>query len=65
MVEFNMNKTVIRKFRLGEEPKDYIYWLTQPPETRIAGIESLRLRYYGEDPFKQGLQRVYRITEQK
>jgi hypothetical protein len=60
-----MDKTVVRKFRLGEEPKEYTYWLTQSAECRIAGIEALRRQYYGEDPFKQGLQRVYRITKQE
>jgi hypothetical protein len=64
-MEFHMDKMVARKFKLGEEPKDYLYWLSQSAEIRIAGIESLRIRYYGEDPFKQGLQRVYRIIEQK
>ncbi len=65
MVEFNMNREVVRKFKLGEEPKDYLYWLSQPSAIRVAGIESLRKRYYGEDPFKQGFQRVYRIIEQE
>lgn len=63
-IEFKMDKTVARKFKLGEEPKDYVYWLTQTPEIRLAGMESLRIQYYGEHPFKQGLQRVYRITKQ-
>lgn len=64
-VEFKMDRTVIRKFKMGEEPKDYTYWLTQSPEIRIAGIESLRKQYYDETLFKQGLQRVYRVVKQE
>ena len=64
-VEFKMDKTAVRKFKFGEEPKDYVYWLTQTPEIRIAGIESLRRQFYDENLFKQGFQRVYRIIEQK
>ena len=64
-VEFKMDKTVVRKFTIGNEPKDYTYWLTQTPEIRIAGIELLRRQYYGEHTFREGLQRVYRVTKQK
>jgi hypothetical protein len=64
-VEFKIDKSIVRKYKLGEEPKDHIFWLAQTPEVRVAGIESLRLQYYGEAPFKQGFQRVYTITHQE
>lgn len=63
-MEFKFDKTVVKKFRLGDEPKDYEYWLAQPPEKRIEGIELLRKEYYGEDAFKSRLQRVFRIIKQ-
>lgn len=65
LMDFKFDKTVIKKFKLGEEPKDYEYWLSQSPEKRIAAIELLRKEYYGEDAFKSRLQRVYRIVERK
>ncbi len=55
---------VVRKYKLGEEPKDYIYWLTKTPVERLQALEYLRQTAYG-DIFKQRLQRVYRIAKQK
>ncbi len=63
-MEFKFDKTVVMKFKLGTEPKDYEYWLDQPPAKRIEGIELLRKEYYGEDAFKSRLQRVLRIIKQ-
>jgi len=63
-MSFKFDKTFIKKFKLGEEPKDYNYWLSQPPEKRIEAIEFLRREYYGEDAFKSGFQRVYRVIKQ-
>ncbi len=63
-MEFKFNKKSVKKYTLGQEPKDYHYWLSQPPEKRIAAIEALRLQFYGEDKFKQGFQRVHRIIKQ-
>jgi hypothetical protein len=63
-VEFKMNRTVARKFKLGDEEKDFYFWMTQSAEVRIAGIEMLRIQHHGEAPFKQGLQRVLRVVKQ-
>lgn len=63
-MSFKLDKTVVKKFNLGNEPKDYVYWLSQPPEKRIEAIEFLRKQYYGEDAFKSGFQRVFRIIKQ-
>jgi hypothetical protein len=64
-MEFKFDKKAVRKYNLGEEPKDYEYWLSQPPQKRIAAIEALRLQYYGSDKFKQGFQRIYRVVKQQ
>jgi hypothetical protein len=64
-MEFKFDKKAVRKYNLGEEPKDFEYWLLQTPEKRIAAIEMLRLQYYGPDKFKQGFQRVYRTVKQE
>lgn len=64
-MEFKLDKKAVHKYNLGEEPKDFEYWLTQPPEKRIAAIEALRLQYYGPDVFKQGFQRIYTVVKQQ
>jgi hypothetical protein len=63
-MEFKFDRTVVKKFKLGNEPKDYEFWLRQPPEKRIEAMELLRREYYGEDAFKSGFQRVHRIIKQ-
>ncbi len=60
-----MDKTVIKKYKLGEEPKDSSYWQQQSYEKRLEALEAIRAEYiqwrYGADP---GFQRVYRIVKQ-
>jgi hypothetical protein len=60
--DFLMDKTQVKIFKLGEEPKSYEYWLTQSPEKRISAIEYLRKQINGTE---SRLQRVYRITKLK
>ncbi len=55
---------VVRNYKLGEEPKGYIYWLTKTPIERLQALEYLRQTAYG-DILEQRLQRVYRIVKQK
>lgn len=62
-MDFKFDKKIVKKYTLGQEPKDHPYWLSQPPEKRIAAIEALRLQFYGEDKFKQGFQRVCRVAK--
>jgi hypothetical protein len=38
------------------------YWLSRPPEERIAAVEFYRRQVYG-DNYSQGLQRVVKITK--
>ncbi len=58
--DFSFDKTQIKIFKLGKEPKPKEYWLTQSPEKRIAAIEFLRQQHA---PAQQRLQRVYRIIK--
>jgi len=37
------------------------YWLSRPPEERLAAVDTLRREYYGDS---QRLQRVVRIVQQ-
>jgi len=54
---------VVHKYKLGEEPKDYHYWLKQPPSKRLEAIEYFRQQYHTKDELKSKLQRVYRIVK--
>ena len=55
---------VVRKFRVGDEPKEIEYWLTQPPVARVAALEEIRREHHG---WKHGaeprLQRVFSIVK--
>lgn len=45
---------VYRKMRIGEEGSDREYWLSQPPDARLAALEEIRREYhawkYGGEP---------------
>jgi len=55
---------VVTKARLGQEPKDNLYWRTQPYQARLAALEQIRQEYnqwkYHAQP---GFQRVYSIIK--
>jgi hypothetical protein len=38
---------VVEIYKLGEQPTDRDYWLTQPPEARWAAVEEIRREYHG------------------
>ena len=59
-----MEKSV-RKFKLGEEPNDLAFWLTQTPQQRLSALEAMRdltikLTHNG---IKPGFQRVYKVVK--
>lgn len=62
--QFRLDKKSIQKHELGKEPKDLLFWRTQPYEVRLAALEDIRQAYiswkYGTE---QGFQRVYRVVE--
>ena len=55
---------VATKTRLGEPTNDVAYWLSQPPEARLAALEEIRQEYirwkYDAQP---RFQRVCSIVE--
>ena len=59
-----MDKTVVRKFKLGEEPTDFAYWQSRPMEERLRTLETIRREYhqwrYGAEP---EFQRVCRVVK--
>lgn len=41
--------------------RDFEYWLSRPPEERLAAVEQLRRNYYGT--YSERLPRVLRVAE--
>ncbi len=55
---------VVRKFRIGEEPKDIEFWRTQSPVARVAAVEVIRREHHGWDHGAEPrLQRVFSIVK--
>lgn len=55
---------VVQIIRTEEQQSDVTYWKAQPPEYRLATLETIRQEYhlwkYGYQP---GFQRIYRIVK--
>lgn len=61
-----MDKTVFRRGKIKEQGNDFLFWQSQPYETRLAVMEQIRKKYndwkYGPEQRFQG---VYRIVKCK
>lgn len=57
-------KRIVRKYRIGSQPKDTLYWRTRPIEERLAALETIRSEFYGRK-YRERLRRVYRVIKQK
>ncbi len=60
-----MIKKVIRKGNLNSlqsAKEDLAYWLTRPPEERVAAVDFLREQFYGNT---ERLQRVARVIKRR
>ena len=56
---------IVRKFKLGEEPSDLAFWLTQTEQQRLSALEemrdlSIKLAHNG---IKPRFQRVYKVIK--
>lgn len=55
---------VVRKYRIGEEPSDVGFWLSQSASARLSAVEEIRREHHG---WKHGaeprLQRVFSVVE--
>jgi hypothetical protein len=60
--EFRMDRTTFRVASFDDGSADLEYWLSRPPEERIAAVEMLRRMYHGNLP---RLQRVFRIVDRR
>jgi hypothetical protein len=59
-----VDRTVVSKYRLSEEPSDFEYWQSRSTEERLQALEAIRREHHGwtDDTYPR-LQRVYRIVE--
>jgi hypothetical protein len=58
-----MIRKSVQKHRLGEYSEveqNLRYWLSRPPEERLAAVDSLRRDLYGDT---EGLQRTARVIQ--
>ena len=59
-----IDRTAVRKVKVKDSRSDFDFWQSQPYETRLATLESIRREYhewkYGHQP---GFQRVYSIAK--
>lgn len=60
-----MIQRVVRRRRLSPAAscqEDLAYWLSRPPEERIAAVEFLRRQYYGNTARLQRVARVMQLS---
>ena len=56
--------SVVAKYKLGEQPKDVVYWLSQPPEARWGATEEIRREYHGwEEGSEPRIEKVITILK--
>ena len=65
MQNFRLDRNHIAIFELGKEPKNYLFWLEQSVEKRLAALEFYRQQYHQGYGTQSRLQRVYTIIERK
>lgn len=55
---------VIKKYKMNEQPNDFLFWQSRSYEERLEALEQIRKEYnlwrYNAE---QGFQRVYRIIK--
>ena len=55
---------VIKKYKLNEQPNDFVFWQSKSYEERLDALEEIRKEYNSwRYNAKQRLQRVYRIIK--
>jgi hypothetical protein len=55
---------VIKKYKLNEQPNDFLFWQSKSYEERLDALEQIRREYNSwRYNAEQGFQRVYRIVK--
>lgn len=60
-----MDRTAFSICDVGDEGTDLEYWLSRPPEERLAAVEYLRQMMYGYDPATARMERILEIDDLK
>ena len=57
---------VVNKYKMNEQPNDFLYWQSKSYENRLEALEQIRKEYnsWGYNA-EQGFQRIYRIVKRK
>ena len=60
-----LDRTAFSVCELGDEGNDLQYWLSRPPEERLAAVEFLRQMMYGYDPVTARVERILEVDDLK
>ena len=56
----------VKKYKVGQQPKEREYWLTRSPIERLAAQEEIRREHHkSDDEPERRLQRVFQIVKRK
>ncbi len=65
-MEWNvLNRSEFSVCDLGDEGNDLQYWLSRPPEERLAAVEFLRQMMYGYDSVTARVERILEVDDLK
>jgi hypothetical protein len=57
---------VVKKYKINEQPNDFIFWQAKSYEERLDALEQIRKEYnlwrYNAE---QGFQRIYKIVKRR
>ncbi len=57
---------VVNKYKMNEQPNDFLYWQSKSYENRLEALEQIRKEYNSwRYNAEQGFQRIYRIVKRK
>ena len=55
---------VVKKYKLDQQPNDFLFWQSKTYEERLDALEQIRKEYNSwRYNAEQGFQRVYRIVK--
>lgn len=62
-VPFSLDRSVVSIGRLGDDDSEVDYWLSQPPERRLAALELLRRSFDPDAYAAQGLRGFLEVVK--
>ena len=63
MRTFHIDGKTIDFYAIGDDIYGVDYWLTRPPQERLAECERLRQEYYGYDPATAKIEKVVQLID--